>query len=368
VALLTLVSFLFGMHLAGWMRSAEPPVAWPQDARPIVRASWATWGLGTAMILVGIPIAGPEVLFGSYGDFKVAVKFAEADVRFFGTGFLIVQSGIFALIASADPQRPLRLRAALVSAVLLSLLAISIGTRLALMTIALGAGWAYTQHVRRVRTWVTATGFVLAFLVMPVIGEYREFRSVESTARLELGELAAANFYDMGSSLVAFSYTLEHIPRDKPYDWGLSVVSQLIDNIPNLGLSPGRFFGLDAVKHNPSKWLVATANPSKWQNFAGGYGYAVGAEWYFNFGMPGVLFGMAFLGFALNWLRNRSRTSPLWLTFTSLALIMGVGMVRNDFGYPFRQLFWPGAVLLIFVFLLPTRRAARRPAPGAAPP
>jgi hypothetical protein len=67
---------------------------------------------------------------------------------------------------------------------------------------------------------------------------------------------------------------------------------------------------------------------------------------------------MAFLGFAMNWVRNRSRRSPLWLTFGSLALIMGLGLVRNDFGYPFRQLFWPGAALLFFVVLLPTRSPA----------
>jgi hypothetical protein len=132
-------------------------------------------------------------------------------------------------------------------------------------------------------------------------------------------------------------------------------------------LSPGRYFGLDALKHNPSKWLVATANPSKWRKQAGGYGYALGAEWYFNFGMPGVLFGMAFLGFGMNWVRNRSRTSPLWLTFASLLSIMGVTLVRNDFGYPFRQLLWPFATLLIFQLLLPTRRTAPRFAAAARP-
>jgi oligosaccharide repeat unit polymerase len=366
VALLTLVAFMFGMHLAGWLPATGPPRAWPAGARSIAAPGWAMLLLGSAMILVGIPIAGPSLLFGSYGDMKVAQKFATADLRFFGTGLIILQCGIFALIADHDRRRPWRLRAALITAVALSVLRIFIGDRTGLMTVALAGGWAFALRVRQVPHWVTAVAFAAAFVVMPVIGEYREFRSVSESASLGIADLAAANFKNMGSSIVAFSYTLEHIPDDKGYDWGMSIVAQVIDNIPNLGLAPGRYFGLDALEHNPSKWLVATANPSKWRNFAGGYGYAVGAEWYFNFGMPGVCFGMALLGWITGRVRNASTRSPLWLTFSALLSITSVSLVRNDFGYPLRQILWPFVTFLIFRAMLPAPRVT--PASGAAAP
>lgn len=352
VALLTLVCFLFGMHLAGWMRAADDPQDFPPNARSIAGPAWATFILGAAMIAVGIPIAGPSVLFGAYGDMKLAQKFATADIRFFSTGHIILQCAIFALIADHSKERPRGLRVALVGAALLSLLKLMIGDRAGLMSLAMGAGWAYTQRARRIPHWLTVPGYIVAFLVMPIIGEFRENRQVEETSRLGVVELAASTFTNMGSSLIPFAYTLEHIPRYKGYSYGLSIFSQVVDNIPNVGLAPGRFFGLDPLEHNPSKWLVATSNPSKWRNNAGGYGFAVGAEWYFNFGMPGVFLGMTLLGFVTGRVRNAARASPLWLVFSSLIFVMMVSWVRNDFGYPFRIFLWPFLTLLAFRFML----------------
>jgi oligosaccharide repeat unit polymerase len=360
-ALLTLTAFMLGTHLAGWMRSNRDPEEWPASARSIYGPAWAVTLLGSAMIAIGIPIAGPALLFGAYGDMKAAQKFATADLRFFSTGIIILQCGLFALVASYDRTRPWSLRFVFLAAAFLAMLRVSIGDRAGLMTLALGAGWAYTQRVRRVPHWITVAGFIGAFLVMPIIGEFRQYRSVDTSGGFELRELAASTFYDMGSSLIAFSYTLEHIPRDKSYDYGLSIVAQLLDNIPNVGLSPGRLFGLAVLEHNPSKWLVATANPSKWKNAAGGYGYAVGAEWYFNFGMPGILIGMVSLGYLTGRVRNRSRRSPLVLTFASLMTIMMVGLVRNDFGYPFRLVLWPFITLMIFYFVMPSRNRSATP-------
>jgi oligosaccharide repeat unit polymerase len=365
VALLTMTAFLFGMHLAGWMKAAADPQDWPPAARSISRAAWAMFVLGIAMIAVGIPIAGSSVLFGAYNDMKLAQKFATSDIRFFSTGHIILQCGIFALIASHRKDRPWALRAALTAAALLAILKVMIGDRAGLMILALGAGWAFTQHVRRVPHWITVPGYIVAFLVMPIIGEFRENRRVEETVQLGTVELAASTFTNMGSSLIPFAYTLEHVPRNKPYTYGVSMLSQLVDNIPNIGLAPGRIFGLDPLTHNPSKWLVATSNPSKWRNNAGGYGFAVGAEWYFNFGMPGVFVGMTLLGLLMGRVRNASRDGPLALVFGSLVFVMVVSWVRNDFGYPFRLFMWPMLTLLILRFL--TSGSGRRPTPARRP-
>ena len=74
-------------------------------------------------------------------------------------------------------------------------------------------------------------------------------------------------------------YAREHIPSNKGYDWGVGIFSKTINQVPNLGLSPGAYFGLDPLQHDPGKWVTNAANPFKWVQNAGGYGYAVGAEW-----------------------------------------------------------------------------------------
>ena len=367
VALLTLVAYLLGLHLAGWTRRTDRPVPWPPRTRLATGAAWATTSLGLAMVLIGIPIAGSSLLFGSYGEMKVAQKFGTADLRFFGTGMMILQCGIFALIAHHDRQRPRPLRFALAVSIPFALLRTAVGDRSGLMTLALGGGWAFGERVRKVPMWIAVTGFTAAFLVMPIIGEYREFKDVDNLGGLKVSDLAAANFVNMGSSLIAFSYTIENIPSRKNYDFGFSILAQLIDNIPNPGISPGRFFGLDILEHNPSKWLVATANPSKWRNFAGGYGYAVGAEWYFNFGVPGVLLGMTLMGWVTGKARNSSASSPMGTIVASMVFVMMVSIVRNDFGFPFRQFAWPMLVLLTFYFLLPRRFVRGEPAAAETP-
>jgi oligosaccharide repeat unit polymerase len=366
VALLTLVAFLFGLHLAGWMRRVDRPVPWPVGTRLGRGAAWCTTVIGGAMLLVGIPIAGADLLFGSYGEMKMAQKDATADLRFFGTGVIILQCGIYALVAHHERGRPAALRAAIAASIPFSILRVAVGDRTGLMTLALGAGWAFGERVRKIPVWITVTGFVGAFLVMPIIGEYREFKAVEGLEGMQVKDLAASSFMNMGSSLVAFSYTLDNIPSRKKYDWGGSIVAQLIESVPNLGFSPGRAFGLDRLKHNPSKWLVSTANPSKWKNAGGGYGYAVGAEWYFNLGMPGVFFGMALMGWLTGKARNASRSSPMGLLMASMVFVMMVSSVRNDFGYPFRQFAWPMAVFATFYYLLPKRVVRGDPASNGA--
>ena len=46
--------------------------------------------------------------------------------------------------------------------------------------------------------------------------------------------------------------------------------------------------------------------PAKFFDGQSGYGYAYGAEWYFNFGFPGMLLGMMFTGWLTGFFRNNS--------------------------------------------------------------
>jgi oligosaccharide repeat unit polymerase len=358
-ALLTLVAFLAGFHAGGVPDRSGPPVPYERPGRRVLGPSLALLLGGFAFMVGGIPMAGADKIFGSYGDYKLAMKFADADFRFFSTGFLFAQCGIFGLLAAYDRRRPLRLHLALAASVLLALFLLAAGSRAGLSILALAGGWAFAQRVRRVPRWAVVTAFSIAMLFMPIIAEWRQVRDLRQVESSTVSRLAAAIFYEMGSTLPCFSYTLEYIPRSKSYDYGLSVVNQLIQNVPNLGLKVGRRLGMDPLEHDPDNWVTYTANPIKYERLLGGYGYALGAEWYFNFGKPGILFGMLLTGFVTARLRAAGRRSATWLIATALFYGMMLGIVRNDLGYPLRTLLWPLVGLWVLQAVWPAGRSTR---------
>ena len=354
VALLTLACFLCGFHAAGVPELASAPEPPGPERRPLLGPALCLLLGGFAFILVGIPLGGADLIFGSYGDYKLAMKYADADLRFFSTGFIFVHCGIYGLLACHEPRHPWRLWGALAASAVLGAFLVIAGNRSGLSVLALSGGWVFTQRVRRVPRWPVVLAFSVAMVGMPILGQWRQAKA-EHVEVAGLRHLAAAVFYEMGETLPVYSYTLEYIPEEKGFDYGMSVLNQLIMNVPNLG-GVGRRFGLDPLAHDPDNWVTYVANPIKYQRLLGGYGYALGAEWYFNFGMPGVLLGMILTGFVTGWVRARSRRSAAWSTFAALFYGMMLAIVRNDLGYPLRTLLWPLVGLWLLQALWPRSR------------
>lgn len=349
-ALLTLVAFLAGLHLAGFaplQRDPDPP---PADERSMNAPGTALFLVGFAMIVVGVWIAGANLLFGDYGEMKEAEKFATADLRFYGTGMLFAMGGIYAMLASYRRESPWPARLAIAGSVPILILHVATGDRNGLAVFIMCGGFAITQRARKLPRWIAIAGFAFALVFMPVIKEFRGAKEVSESSRMSVMQLVGATFHEMGSSVQVFGWTLATIPREKPYDLGMSIVSQLFGLIPNFGLTPGRQPLFGGIDHKPSKWITKTANPSKYEHFGGGYAFAIGAEWYFNLGMPGVFFGMLLTGFATGKMRNACRRSAMWLILSTLFMSTMVLIVRNDLGYPARTALWPLVALLVFRF------------------
>jgi oligosaccharide repeat unit polymerase len=366
LALLTQVLFMFGFHLFPMrsMRGQPPP---PGEASSSVRlASHALlWG-GALMIIIGIPVAGVGLVFGHYGEAKEAAKFAEEDFRLIGAGYLFATAGIYGLIASARSHWDSSFLSAAGASLLLLIFLFLTGDRTGMSVLAFAGGWAYTQRLQRVPTWFVVTGFIVMFLFMPIVKEYRTWRNVDESTRAPISSLAAITFYEMGSTVQVYSYTLEEIPKNKDYDWGMSVVAQFVNIIPNFGTTAGRrFMSFDPLDHDPSKWVTWAANPSKYFRSGGGYGYAVGAEWYFNLGMPGVFFGMILMGVMTGYFRDRVHRSTMWMISSAIMFGFMVGVVRNDVGYPMRTALWPlaGYAIMVPIFnrFLGRRSGPREP-------
>jgi oligosaccharide repeat unit polymerase len=355
LAALCITSLLFGIHLAGLKDLSRSDPTPPREKRSVVPAALCIYWGGLAMIVVGVPLAGASLLFGNYADMKLASNFAQSDFRFVGSGALFFQAGIFGLLAGYHRRRPWLAILGFGGAAALSLFLLVTGDRGGLAALVFGVGWVTMVRVHRIPHWVAVSAFVSMFLLMPAIGEWRVERAALDTLKLPLQDILRSPIYHMGASIQTFAYSLDLIPAQKGYAWGGSFGAALLVNVPNLGRSAGHtwWWDFDPYEYLPSVWYVATLNPVRWLTKGGGWAYSYGAEWYFNFGKPGILFGLALTGYLTARIRNASLTSSFKLTAACLFVAMMAIAIRNALSYPLRTALWPFIALSILYWLIP---------------
>jgi oligosaccharide repeat unit polymerase len=353
MALDVFVLYILGFHLLPTLdlnRRPDPPM--PAEKAIAISSMILMLG-GTAMMVIGIPLTGAGVVFGAYGEMKEAAKFGLADFRLIGAGFLFAAGGTYGVLATIDRFRSTRFQLAVACAAFIFVFLVLTGDRTGMSLVIFSGGWALTQRVTRIPRWIVVGGFCFMFLLMPMIKEYREYRDVEETQSKSTIQLASATFYEMGSSVQIHSFTIDRIPSEKDFNWGKSILVQIMNTIPNFAGQVGfSFMSFDPLEYDPSKWVTWTASPNKYYNAGGGFGYAVGAEWYFNFGFPGMFFGMIWMGWLTAFMRNRSRKNTMWLIVACLYFGLLVTVVRNDIGYPLRTMMWPLVGYWILNFIL----------------
>jgi oligosaccharide repeat unit polymerase len=366
-AAFALVAFIWGSYLAGIRGARKPDPALAQDRSLGVPSLLFTLG-ALVMVALGIAIVGPSVVFGTYSDWWDA-KLLGADQRWIDIGMVFAQSGVYALLAADEPRVRWRRWFAYLVFVALALIAVQKGDRTGLIQLGIGAGWCYTQRIRSV-SWppVIAVAFV-ALLAFPVLSEWRHERSLEDSKRSTVRELTADSIYNMGGSVSAIYYTIEWMPARKDYQYGKSLWYAVITAVPNVGLSKGVGWRQSDFDSSPSSWITAILAPA-WFSTGGGYGYAMAAEWYYNFGWPGVLIGMTGVGYLMARIRNRSNRSTMALLW-SATFFAGLAMwIRNVAGFPLKVMIWPiiGMWVVDRLVRLLRGRAARPAALAPAAP
>jgi hypothetical protein len=351
-ALLSLVCFLWGIQLTGLVdlsrihpRSPDQSLALPGVIMTIG---------GCVMFTVGIVVLGPSAVFGRYQDFWDAMIYG-GDQRLLGIGGFFLQGGIFAIIASYDRRRRGRTALALLGSMLLGFVFLQVGQRTSVMSLLIGFGWCYSQRVRRVPFALTIPAAALVLVLMPIIGQYRADRRLDE--HRSVTQLASAALLEMGGSSLAFAYTLDYIPSTKDYTYGLALLEDFLDLVPNFGLTKGGgkiHVGLTS-ETQLSAWITKTLEPN-WYANGGGLGTALGAEWYFYFGMPGVVAGMALLGYMMTRFRNASQSSALGLVGAALVFVGTAAAVRSEMGVGLKMVAWP--VLGLWVIKSALRKTA----------
>jgi hypothetical protein len=220
-----------------------------------------------------------------------------------------------------------------------------------MLSFLLPAAWIVSQRIRQInRIWILPC-VLAAFIVFPALKEYRETGAIAHTLRGGVLESTRASLYEAGSSVLTFCYTLDLIPAERSYGLGISYLRAGLHLIPNVGLSPGKGFLPDPLVADPAAWLVERIHPAKYAQ-GGGYGYAAGAEWYFNFGIPGVLLGMVLLGFLLASIRAADHRSPYRLLVSAISFSVGLLIVRNVVAAPLKSAVWSLAALVVYDVVL----------------
>jgi hypothetical protein len=210
----------------------------------------------------------------------------------------------------------------------------------------------------------------VGLLLMPIIGEWRAQRRLDDSKQSTTRELLGKSLGNMGSAVNSIHFTVDLIPRTKGYYWGGTFRHAFLSAIPNITFSRGKWFARATIEDTPSNWLTSIISPVWYMN-RGGHGFSMAAEWYYNFGFPGVWLGMALCGFILARARNAANRSSLALVF-SATLFAGMAIwVRNVLGAPLKVMTWPVIALFLIdrvVHMLRARSSRPRAVTGAGLP
>jgi len=190
--------------------------------------------------------------------------------------------------------------------------------------------------------WGAAAAVFL--LVFPLV---RSTRDVSGTERLSVSLLrgafssidnpAVSIVSEMGSSMGTIAYTVELVPSERDFDYGMGYLYALVTLLPNL------FWDVhpSIARGTPASWLVETVAPSI-ARAGGGLGYSFIAEAYLNFGWLGPTLGMMLFGFAYVafWLWAECARGPAKLVAVACFVPYCLFFVRADSTLLVRPFVW----------------------------
>lgn len=177
---------------------------------------------------------------------------------------------------------------------------LTIGSRGAAIMPLLAMLWLWDVVVRPIpRTLLAGVAAVFLLVVFPVVGATRnevigvDLFSIEFLTKTltSINNPLVASISEMGFSATAIGWTMELVPKVRPFDWGMSFLVSVLTLVPNVFTS-GRHPALTMSGYDtPDNWLVGIIDPA-FASQGGGLGFSFIAEAYLNFGW----FGMILLG------------------------------------------------------------------------
>jgi len=162
---------------------------------------------------------------------------------------------------------------------------------------------------------------------------------------------------EMGMTLGTVAYTVDLVPANRPYDYGVGYAYALFRVVPNVGWSVH-----PAAAHGAySEWLTNTVAPATSAR-GGGLGYSFIAEPFANFGWYGVPALLAMTGFLLVRLSDRVllANDPAKYAAVASFLIPLLFFPRDESLVLFRPLLYYSLLPYAAVAILSRRSQVRR--------
>jgi oligosaccharide repeat unit polymerase len=275
----------------------------------------------------------------------------------------------FALIIAGGRRMPLMRTFSLLGVFVWSALLLFLGGRANALMPALGMLWLWDRTVHRIsRTALIGAALLMWGIVFPVMSITR---GESGGDRLSLGRMQrafteienpmVAELSEMGFSANTIAWTMELVPRVRPFALGGTYLSAILSLIPNLSsteLHPAmRLFGYDI----PDYWLTWEIEPG-FASRGGSYGYSFIAEAYLNFGWAApvalFVFGAVF-GRVRGWTLNSS--DPARIAIMGIFLSSVLFFSRSSLLNVARPLFWYALVPYLVIALLDLWSSSRQP-------
>jgi len=217
-----------------------------------------------------------------------------------GVGGNLYLSGlIFALAGST--WRRLPSKTLLVLTALDIGVSLFVGNRARAMMLLCGFLFVWTRRVGRIPRFVTVGLLVGATVTLSVVAVARNFPAGERIAAIrsisrmpEKSNAAFAVLQDMGTTFSATAYTVELVPQDRKFEWGMTYARSVLFLTPGLG----RILNSSEKPVQLAAWLIGEVDPVGAAN-NGGIGFSYIAEAYLNFGMFGAPIACSVIGFLI---------------------------------------------------------------------
>jgi oligosaccharide repeat unit polymerase len=347
-----LAAYLLGERLGGRLALRRPASAAPREV---------SFGALVAGVVLCIA-TGVGALFAVASYYGLPIL--DVSIRSEVSGYLsylncLIWAGLMLSTAYWTPRlrsvvsrRVVFLAAGLVSVVVATLLAYRSPVVIAL----LGFLFLYTLAVRRISTPRLALAVVVVAILgswfalersSSVIGEdsVQRFYLHRTGATVSDAAMPFQNLYwnVFRESVSNFQELSEVIPEQQPYLLGRALGGSLISVLPGKQMTTREYVSL-FVRGDTNTTLTPT----------------VLGPLYMDFGIPGIVVGLAALGCVLGYLYARRRASPLNALLYSYWLALALASIHAGLSDPGYYLFLPGVFLaLSAIAMLPTRSPGR---------
>ncbi|AFY95367.1 O-antigen polysaccharide polymerase Wzy [Chamaesiphon minutus] len=256
--------------------------------------------------------------------------------------------GVFLTIAAA--QRKPHLRVFAVLCILLYTCAkLTIGTRGAAVMPLLAMLWLWDGVVRPIpRALLAGVSALMLLVVFPLVGATRnevagvDVFSIDFITKTLTGvdNPLVASISEMGFSATTIGWTIDLVPKVRPFAAGMTYLVGMLVLIPNV-FSAGRHPALTMSGYDiPDFWLVGELDREFAQR-GGSFGFSFISEAYLNFGWFGIIvLGLLGFGFAklVQWaLRERD---PIKMAIIAIFVSFFLFYPRGSSEMVFRPFVW----------------------------